>query len=108
MHLEIPYGERRINFELDDRRVMKIVNPSEISPSLNPMLEVENALKNPIQGQRIDELSPKGKSIAIAVDDVTRVTPTHIILPPILRSLESAGANRKDIKIIIALGTHRE
>ena len=108
MHLEIPYGERRISFELDDRRVMKIVNPSEISPSLNPTLEIENALKNPIQGQRINELSPKGKTIAIAVDDVTRVTPTHIILPPILKSLESAGANRRDIKIIIALGTHRE
>jgi nickel-dependent lactate racemase len=108
MHLEIPYGERRISFELDDRRVMKIVNPSEISPSLNPTLEIENAMKNPIQGQRINELSPKGKTIAIAVDDVTRVTPTHIILPPILKSLESAGANRKDIKIIIALGTHRE
>jgi len=108
MHLEIPYGERRISFELDDRRVLKIVNPSEISPSPNPTLEIEQSLKNPIQGQRINELSPKGKTIAIAVDDVTRVTPTHIILPPILKSLESAGANRKDIKIIIALGTHRE
>ena len=102
MHLEIPYGEQRIDFELDDRRVMKTVNPSEISPSLNPTLEIENALKYPIQGQRIEELSPKGKTIAIAVDDMTRVTPTHIILPPILRSLESAGANRKNIKIIIS------
>ncbi len=108
MQLEIPYGKRGINFELDDRRIVKIVNPSEISPSPNPTLEIEKSLENPIQGKKISELSPKGKTVAIAVDDVTRVTPTHAILPPILRALQNAGANKKDIKIIIALGTHRE
>ena len=97
-----------MSFEFDDSRIMKIINPSEISPSLNAALEIDQSLEKPIQGQRIDELSPKGKTIAIAVDDLTRVTPTHLILPPILRSLENAGANRGDIKIIIALGTHRE
>jgi nickel-dependent lactate racemase len=108
MYLEIPYGEQRITFELNDGRVIKIVNPSEISPSSNPTLEIKQSLNNPIQGKKIDELSPKGKTIAIAVDDITRVTPTQTILPPILRSLEDSGANKKNIKIIIALGTHRE
>ena len=107
MRVEIPYGKSEVEFETDERRVMGIISPSEIAPSQNPDLEVEEALKDPTDGPTIEELSPRGKTIAIAVDDITRVTPTRTLLPPILRLLEKTGARREDIKIIVALGTHR-
>ncbi len=108
MSVEIPYGNNKVELDIDERRVFEIISPSDATPSSNPEFEVEKALKNPIDGPTIDELSPMGKTVAIAVDDLTRVTPTHIILPPILRLLEKAGARRENIKIIIALGTHRK
>jgi len=107
MRVEIPYGKGEVEFELDERRAMGIISPLEIVPSPSPDLEVEKALKNPIEGPTVEELSLSGKTIAIAVDDITRVTPTHSLLPPILRLLEKTGARREDIKIIVALGTHR-
>ncbi len=107
MRVEIPYGKERVKFNIDDDRVIKIITPSDVSPSPNPEGEVETALKNPIEGPTIQELSPRGKTIAIAVDDVTRVTPTHILLPPILRLLKEAGAEKENIRIVTALGTHR-
>ena len=108
MHITVPYGNSEVAFNIDDGRIIEIITPAEIAPSTNPMLEVENALKNPIEGPTIDELSPKGKTIAIAVDDITRTTPTHMLLPPILKHLEKAGAKRENIRIIVALGTHRK
>ena len=107
MRAELAYGKDKVEFEIDEERVLSVISPSEIPPSKNPELEVEKALKNPIEGPSVKELSMRGKSIAIAVDDMTRVTPTDVLLPPMLRLLENTGARREDIKIIIALGTHR-
>ena len=107
MHVELPYGNSAVQIEIDESRLMGILSPNEAVPSPNPDIELERALKNPVEGPTIAELSPRGKTVAIAVDDITRVTPTHLLLPTILRLLEKAGARRKDVKIIIALGTHR-
>lgn len=107
MLVEIPYGKSKVEFEVDDDHILSVITPSDMAPSPDPELEVINALKNPIEGPTIEELSPKGKTVAIAVDDITRVTPTHILLPPLLRLLEEAGARKEDIRIVIALGTHR-
>ncbi|MGQ9543830.1 MAG: nickel-dependent lactate racemase [Candidatus Bathyarchaeia archaeon] len=108
MYVKIPYGKGEVELDIDERRILSIISPVEIQPAQDYGLEIERALKNPIGGPTIEELSPRGKTVAIAVDDLTRVTPTHLILPKILGMLEKAGANRRDIKIIIALGTHRE
>ncbi|WP_455364215.1 nickel-dependent lactate racemase family protein [[Eubacterium] cellulosolvens] len=107
MNVQIPYGKDIVNFQVDEDRLLHIISPTEVAPAENPTLEVEKALKAPIDGPTIREISPKGKTIAIAVDDITRVTPTHILLPPILKSLQEAGAKKEDIKVIAALGTHR-
>jgi len=108
MNIEIPYGEKKVEFELDKKRLLSIMTPLETIPSENPILEIEKVLKNPVDAPSIEELSPKGKTIAIAVDDVTRTTPTHLLLPSMLSLLQKAGAERNNIKIIIGLGTHRE
>ncbi|MCK5612829.1 nickel-dependent lactate racemase [Candidatus Pacearchaeota archaeon] len=108
MHIEIPYGKNSVELDINDKNVLEIITPSDVNPSSNPNLEVEKALRNPIDGPTIDELSPREKTVAIAVDDLTRVTPTHVLLPPIIQSFKKAGARKENIKIIIALGTHRK
>jgi nickel-dependent lactate racemase len=107
MLVKVPYGKSEVEFQIDETRLMGIISPSEVAPSANPDLEVERALKTPIDGPTIGELSRGGKTVAIAVDDVTRVTPTYALLKPMLRLLKDAGVRRQDIKIIVALGSHR-
>lgn len=46
-------------------------------------------------------------TVAIIVDDHTRLTPTGRILPSILDGLNRGGVRDKNIKLIIASGTHR-
>ena len=108
MRISIPHGDGELEFEIDEKRVVGIMSPLDMAPSSDPDLEVEKALKNPIEGPTIEMLSPKGKTVAIAVDDVTRVTPSQRLLSPLLKLLENAGAKSENIRIIVALGTHRE
>ena len=107
MLIKLPYGKSEIEFNLDPDRLLGLITPSEVAPAKDPTMEVERALKTPLDGPTIEELAPKGKTIAIAVDDITRTTPTHLLLPPVLKNLEKAGASRDRIKVLVALGTHR-
>ncbi len=107
MKLEVPYGQTFLDFEVAEKRVLSVISPREVASSLNPLQVVERALENPIESSTIESLSPKDKKIAIVVDDISRMTPTETLLRPILGVLHGEGAKKEDIKIIVALGTHR-
>jgi nickel-dependent lactate racemase len=47
------------------------------------------------------------RSAAIAIDDITRPTPTHRLLPLLLDELAAAGIGRERVRIIVASGSHR-
>jgi len=64
--------------------------------------EVDRALDEPY-GPRIEDLS--GKSATILVSDATRPSPSHLMVPSLVRRLEGIGVG--DILVVFALGTHR-
>jgi nickel-dependent lactate racemase len=107
MRIELPYGKSKIKFTVEERRLSGIITPNEIRISTSPTRELQKALGNPIDTSGLESFCTRGKTVAIAVDDVTRETPTHLLLPPILRRLKKAGINRDDVTIVVALGTHR-
>ena len=45
------------------------------------------------------------KSASILASDITRPTPSHLMLPPLIQRLRDLGI--ADLKIVFALGTHR-
>ncbi len=45
--------------------------------------------------------------ILIIVDDMSRPTPVHQIVPPLLDELARGGARDANIRFLVALGTHR-
>jgi nickel-dependent lactate racemase len=49
-----------------------------------------------------------GNTVAIVHTDITRATPNDRMLPILLKELEDAGVQRKDITLINGLGTHRK
>ncbi len=82
----------------------------------NPKQEIENALSTPVESQPIENIvashkNPSETSVAIAVSDDTRPVPYNGeredgILLPLLRRLERIGVTSKNIKIVVATGTH--
>src|SRR5688572_21821579 len=69
-------------------------------------LEIQSALRNSIGGVGLSGVSLNPRSVAIVVDDITRPTPTKVLLPLVLDQLAAAGIAREKIKIIVALGSH--
>lgn len=82
----------------------------------DPREKVENALSNPIGSRSLEDIVTYGKdpsriTVAIAVSDNTRPVPysgerEDGILLPLLRRLKKIGVKTKNIKIIVATGTH--
>jgi nickel-dependent lactate racemase len=103
----IPYGEKTVTLQIPESRVAyfaKPVKPLEI-PDQDQI--IEQAIENPIQTDKLDTVSAN-KQVAILVDDITRPTPVKKILPHIIKRLHKAGIPDSNIKIVIALGTHRQ
>jgi nickel-dependent lactate racemase len=75
-------------------------------PALN-----DDALRAQIQnGLRTPEVHARlagAHTVAIAIDDITRPTPTHRLVPLILDELEAAGIGRDRVRIVVASGSHR-
>jgi nickel-dependent lactate racemase len=69
--------------------------------------EIQKAFAQPIGSPRIAERAKGKKTVAIAVDDLTRPTQAYRFLPYVIEELHEAGIRDDDITIIIALGSHR-
>ncbi|MGQ9515178.1 MAG: nickel-dependent lactate racemase [Thermoproteota archaeon] len=107
MKLELRYGLDKVALELPNERVLFVAKPHNVQGVKNMDEEVRRSLANPIGSLPLGRLAKEGKKVAIVVDDITRLTPCRSILPAIIDELTGSGVSEKDIKIIIALGTHR-
>jgi len=68
---------------------------------------VRKGLENPIGHPGLREMALGRKKVLILIDDYTRNTPVDIILPEVIAELILAGAEQKNIRIMVASGTHR-
>lgn len=64
-------------------------------------------LRNPLGCPALGEFAKDKTRILIITDDNTRLTPLKRILPYVIHELKSAGIKDKQIKVLIAYGTHR-
>jgi nickel-dependent lactate racemase len=74
------------------------------TPSIEQM--TLEALSNPKGTPPLQDLVLQAQKIAILVDDLTRPTPVREILKVLFSFFEKNGFSRKNITIVIALGTH--
>ncbi|WP_432664283.1 nickel-dependent lactate racemase [Wukongibacter baidiensis] len=107
MKYELKFGKGKVKFEIDDKNYMGEILPKEIESDITGEAEVERALENPIGSPRLKDIVKPGEKIVIVTSDITRPMPSKIVLPPVLRELKLANIDEKDIKIVLALGSHR-
>jgi len=106
--IKLPYDKECVSVEIPDCNlswVAKVVTPKESFATQDDI--ITQALANPIGSPRLSEIVDSRKKIVIIVDDITRPTPVYKLLPHILQELYYGGALVENIKVVIALGTHR-
>ncbi len=107
MKIDFPYGGIP-SLQVNDDSLIAVLAPriQEAANEPESML-IERALRKPVGAPRLAELAAGKKSILILVDDYTRITPVHLILPAVLEEIRAAGASNKQVIILVASGTHR-
>jgi nickel-dependent lactate racemase len=105
MDIKLAYGKKGLNVLLPADLRVSVIEPQYIEGIQDPVGEVAKALTSPIASPPLKKLASERQKIGIVVNDITRPTPYELILPVILRELDSSSS---DIIIFVALGSHRE
>ena len=82
-----------------------VVTPSHWPAVADEVGAVRAALQNPVAGQPLRDLVPRGSSVAISVCDVTRPQPRVPMLAAIAAELSDL-VRPEDVVVLIATGTH--
>ena len=106
--IELPCGDSTLPVTIPDKWLGEVARPQAVSPTFDVPALIASALDHPIGSPSLSQLVEPGQKIALIVDDYTRKTPAHLILPYMLQQLLSAGVGQEDIRIVVALGTHRQ
>lgn len=108
MKINIPYGNsNKATFEIPEQNYYGMLDPLPVLPADDPTLEIERAISNPIGTPSLEDLVEYDRRVNIICDDISRPTPVHLILPVLIKKLNEIGVSDKNIKIIMALGSHR-
>lgn len=95
------------DFTLPPKRCLGVFGPKRITGTGLTDYDIRVAVENPVGTPALSELAKGRKKVLIITDDNTRATPCHRILPVVLDILRSRGIAKKNITILIGLGTHR-
>ena len=107
------FGRHGLHLKLPESSVphiaprWSVLAPRWATPVNDPGAAIEQALDHPIAGASLEELARGRSSAAISVCDITRPSPNHLTLPPLLERLQRAGIARESVTILIATGLHR-
>jgi lactate racemase len=103
--LKMLYGKKTVDLKLPSS--IQCLGMKPLEAMLNPKNVVLSALETPINSPSLSTVARGRKTACVVISDFTRPVPNKIILPPLLRTLESEGLNPEAITILIATGMHR-
>jgi len=103
----LPYGKSDVCVRVPARNLLGSIEPKETAGAQDCKAEVERALREVIGSKRLSEIANSESKVVIVVDDMTRHTPTSIMILPVLSELQTAGVKDENITVIFGCGTHR-
>jgi nickel-dependent lactate racemase len=92
--------------EVDDARLLGVLEPRTQEVPVPLASLIEQTLDAPVGSAPIEDCASSSTRVLVLVDDVTRQTPAWGILPSLFRRLVKAGCKQKNVRILIAAGTH--
>lgn len=105
MTVPIAYGKGTLDFTLTDAADSTVIRPTFVPGVVDGTAAVREALRNPIASAPLAERVRAGDTVGIVFSDITRPTPYHLIIPPILEELVHVPDG--NIVFFNATGTHR-
>ena len=107
MEVELRYEEFGA-LDIPDENLLGVYTAGDINPEKIEKEIIKESLSNPIGSSSVETLAREARDVLIICDDNTRTTPADRILPFLLEEIHKAGIQDKNIKILMALGTHRK
>ena len=101
--MRLAFGRGFLQAELRAKRIL----PRRLAPPADEEAAVFRALERPVGTPPLAEIVRPGEKVAIIVNDITRLSRTELILPPVVAALNRAGIRDADILVVFALGNHR-
>lgn len=105
--IALAFDRGNMKVALERRRLLGIVHANELPPVGNEIGAVERSLANSIGKLRLSALVDSSSRVAVLVSDLTRPTPSRLLLPPILKTLEEHGVPHGNVTLVFGLGFHR-
>lgn len=107
MQISLEYGHGTLRVELPEQRVIRTLSYKPAAPLADPVAALQGQLDEPIGSSPLRQLAAGRRTACVVISDITRPVPNTVLLPPILKTLESAGIDRSNILILVATGLHR-
>ncbi|MBS1827653.1 MAG: nickel-dependent lactate racemase [Acidobacteria bacterium] len=102
MH-SLPFGESSFAIHLQ----AELISHRPAQAVLDELAAVREALRHPIGAAPLRDIVRPNESVAVIVNDITRLTRSELMLPPLIDELNAAGVPDDRITIVFALGIHR-
>jgi lactate racemase len=103
MEILLPYGTQQRRINVPDRSV--VIRSHAALPLPDPHAAFDEAVRDPVNTASLASLVRSTDRVAIAISDITRPTPNHLLVPWILETL--AFVPREQCAILIGNGSHR-
>jgi nickel-dependent lactate racemase len=104
---QVPFDKGELAFDLPPGWQGMAIESKRVTPVEDVPAAAAEAIANPISSPPLRELARPGDKVCIAFTDVTRASPDHLLVPPVLAELEAAGVCDDDITLLCAIGMHR-
>src|SRR5512145_180957 len=98
------YGDSTRTFPVPERWTLDVLRLADAPPLSDAALEA--ALDAPVGSGPLQAVARGARSVAIAIDDLTRPTRTERLVSALLRRLNAAGVEDRNIAVVIASGAH--
>jgi nickel-dependent lactate racemase len=103
----VPYSTTHLDFDLLPNMRGTVV-PSKPAEPLGDVEEaIGEALAQPNGTPPLREMAQPGDRVCIVFTDITRASPDHLLVPPLLAELEAAGVRDEDVTLLCGIGMHR-
>lgn len=103
--LKLPFANESIQVYLPETWQVREL-PIRGAPALTAE-QRRAAFASPLGKPRLRDLAHGKKSAAVIVEDATRPTPTHLVVPLVVEDLLAAGVPPQNIRFFAAIAAHR-
>ena len=87
----VPFDKGEITFQLPAGWQGTVIESQRAPAVENVQSAVAEATARPINSPTLRELAKPGNTACIVFTDITRASPDHLLVPPILAELTAAG-----------------